>query len=170
MSYNNNMKSWGPELCGRRPGITTAMVDAFLTNMYTGARADFIYSVTREVVRNCQTPILVLPDDVPVHPYAVAMGKPCILRPTRRSASIRGRTHRTRFRWRCAKLAPSFGHIDRWAWRNRWLRPSSAFHFSWPRLRPLCVDPKFEDSVFGSGSTTVMRASLCGRAIPGYSD
>jgi hypothetical protein len=50
-----------------------AMVDAFLTNMYTGARADFVYSVTRDFVRNCQTPILVLPDDVPGHPYAVAM-------------------------------------------------------------------------------------------------
>jgi len=24
-------------------------------------------------VRNCQTPVLILPDDVPAHPYAVAM-------------------------------------------------------------------------------------------------
>jgi pimeloyl-ACP methyl ester carboxylesterase len=54
MSYNNNMKGWGPELCGRRPNITTAMVGAFLTNMYTGARADFIYSVTRDVVRTAR--------------------------------------------------------------------------------------------------------------------
>ena len=52
--------------------ITMAMVDAFLTNMYR-ARADFVYTVTRDFVRNCQTPILVLPDDVPAHPYAVAM-------------------------------------------------------------------------------------------------
>jgi hypothetical protein len=29
--------------------------------------------VTRDFVRECQTPILVLPDDVPAHPYAVAM-------------------------------------------------------------------------------------------------
>jgi hypothetical protein len=50
-----------------------AMVDTFLTNMYGGARADFVYSMTRDFVRNCQTPILVLPDDVPAHPYAVAM-------------------------------------------------------------------------------------------------
>ncbi len=47
-------------------------VDAFLTNMYR-ARADFVYTVTRDFVRNCQTPILVLPDDVPGHPYVVAM-------------------------------------------------------------------------------------------------
>jgi hypothetical protein len=50
-----------------------ATVDTFLTNMYSGARADFVYTVTRDFVRNCQTPILVLPDDVPGHPYAVAM-------------------------------------------------------------------------------------------------
>ena len=73
LSYNNNMKGWGPELCARRPDITMAMVDTFLTNMYGGARADFVYTVTRDFVRNCQTPILVLPDDVPGHPYVVAM-------------------------------------------------------------------------------------------------
>jgi hypothetical protein len=49
-----------------------AMVDTFLTNMYS-ARADFVYTVSRDFVRGCQTPILVLPDDVPAHPYAVAM-------------------------------------------------------------------------------------------------
>ncbi|MBI3327665.1 MAG: hypothetical protein HYZ81_13320, partial [Nitrospinae bacterium] len=72
LSYTNNMQGWGPELCARRPDITMAMVEAFLTNMYR-ARADFVYTVTREFVRTCHTPILVLPDDVPAHPYAVAM-------------------------------------------------------------------------------------------------
>ena len=73
LSYNNNMKGWGPELCARRPDITMAMVDTFLTNMYRGVRADFVYTVSRDFVRQCETPILVLPDDVPGHPYAVAM-------------------------------------------------------------------------------------------------
>ena len=45
LSYNNNLKSWGPELCERRPDITMAQVDAFLKNMYTGERADFVYTV-----------------------------------------------------------------------------------------------------------------------------
>jgi pimeloyl-ACP methyl ester carboxylesterase len=72
LSYQNNMKGWGPALCARRPDITMEMVDAFLTNMYT-KRADFVYTVTRDFVRSCQTPVLVLPDDVPGHPYAVAM-------------------------------------------------------------------------------------------------
>lgn len=72
LGYDNNMKGWGPDLCARRPDITMAMVDTFLTNMYR-ARADFVYTVSRDFVRDCQTPILVLPDDVPAHPYAVAM-------------------------------------------------------------------------------------------------
>ena len=29
--------------------------------------------MTRDFVRECRTPILVLPDDVPAHPYAGAM-------------------------------------------------------------------------------------------------
>ncbi len=73
LSYTNNMKGWGPELCQRRPDITMAQVDAFLKNMYTGERADFVYTVSRDFVRNCQTPLLILPDDVPGHPYVVAM-------------------------------------------------------------------------------------------------
>ena len=49
------------------------MVHDFLTNMYT-KRADFVFTVTRDFVRACQTPILVLPDNIPAHPYAVAIG------------------------------------------------------------------------------------------------
>ena len=70
--YNNNMTKWGPALVARRPDLTMATVDAFLTKMYR-TDPDFVFTVTRDFVRNCQTPILVLPDDVPSHPYAVAM-------------------------------------------------------------------------------------------------
>ncbi len=70
--YDNNMKGWGPELVKRRPEITMEMVDRFLTKMYR-TNADFVFTVTRDFVRACQTPILILPDDIPAHPYAVAM-------------------------------------------------------------------------------------------------
>jgi pimeloyl-ACP methyl ester carboxylesterase len=70
--YNNNMKGWGPELRARRPEITPQMIDLFLTKMYR-TNPDFVFTVTRDFVSSCQTPILVLPDDVPAHPYAVAM-------------------------------------------------------------------------------------------------
>lgn len=70
--YQNNIKGWGPPLCDRRSDITMAMVDRFLKTMY-GTNPDFVFTVTRDFVRDCRTPILVLPDDVPAHPYAVAM-------------------------------------------------------------------------------------------------
>ena len=70
--YENNIKGWGPELVKRRPDITMEMVDKFLTRMYR-TNADFVFTVTRDFVRSCQTPVLILPDDIPAHPYAVAM-------------------------------------------------------------------------------------------------
>lgn len=70
--YDNNMKAWGPPLCERDPSITMDMVSDFLHAMYT-SRSDFVFTVSRDFVRNCQTPVLIMPDDVPAHPYAVAM-------------------------------------------------------------------------------------------------
>jgi hypothetical protein len=42
------------------------------TNMFE-TNPDFVFTVTRDFVRSCQNPILVLPDEVPAYPYAVAM-------------------------------------------------------------------------------------------------
>ena len=70
--YENNMKGWAPELLKRRPDITMETVDKFLTKMYR-TNPDFVFTVTRDFVRNCRTPVLILPDDIPAHPYAVAM-------------------------------------------------------------------------------------------------
>src|SRR5690348_900135 len=70
--YQNNIKGWGPPLAARRSDVTMDEVSAFLNSMYT-ARADFVFTVSRDFVRGCRTPVLVLPDDVPAHPYAVAI-------------------------------------------------------------------------------------------------
>jgi pimeloyl-ACP methyl ester carboxylesterase len=72
LSYDTNMTGWGPELVKRRPEITMAMVEQFLIKMYR-TNPDFVYTVTRDFVRHCQTPVLILPDDIPAHPYKVAM-------------------------------------------------------------------------------------------------
>jgi pimeloyl-ACP methyl ester carboxylesterase len=65
-------KTWGPALTAQRPEITMPTVDRFVTRMFE-TEPDFVFTVTRDFVRACQTPILVLPDDSPAHPYAVAM-------------------------------------------------------------------------------------------------
>jgi hypothetical protein len=48
------------------------MVEAHLHNLYR-VRPDFVFSVTRDFVRSCQTPMLVMPDDVAAHPFQVSM-------------------------------------------------------------------------------------------------
>jgi hypothetical protein len=70
--YDNNMKGWGPELIKRRPEISMDEVDKFLTRMYR-TDPDFVFTVSRDFVKQCQTPVLIMPDDIPAHPYAVAM-------------------------------------------------------------------------------------------------
>jgi pimeloyl-ACP methyl ester carboxylesterase len=72
LSFDTNMTGWGPALVKRRPEITMEMVEKYLTKMYR-ANPDFVFTVTRDFVRNCQTPVLILPDDIPAHPYAAAM-------------------------------------------------------------------------------------------------
>ncbi len=70
--YRNNINGWAPQFCERRPEVTMDMAAEYLNNMYT-KRADFVFTVNRDFVRNCETPVLILPDDIPAHPYAAAM-------------------------------------------------------------------------------------------------
>jgi pimeloyl-ACP methyl ester carboxylesterase len=70
--YDNNISGWAPELIKRRPDVTMETAEKFLTKMYR-TNADFVFTVTRDFARNCQTPVLILPDDIPAHPYAVAL-------------------------------------------------------------------------------------------------
>ncbi len=69
--YKNNMAKWVPGLLASRPDISLQMVERYLHRMYDGVQ--FVLTVSRDFVRHCQTPLLVLPDNVPAHPYATAM-------------------------------------------------------------------------------------------------
>jgi len=71
MSYDNNLKTWGPQICAMRKDLNMEQVERFLRNMYLDK--DFVYTVSRDFVRGCETNVLVMPDDVPAHPYVVAM-------------------------------------------------------------------------------------------------
>lgn len=70
--YDGNMQRWAPELVKRRPEISMAQAELFLKRMYR-TNPDFVLTVTRDFVRQCRAPVLILPDDIPAHPYAVAM-------------------------------------------------------------------------------------------------
>lgn len=70
--FQNNSANWAPALRARRPEITEAETNTFLDKMYR-ANPDFVFTVSRDFVKACRTPVLILPDDIPPHPYAVAM-------------------------------------------------------------------------------------------------
>ena len=70
--YDSGRDSWGPELCARRVDVTMEIVEEYLHNLYR-VQPDFMYSVSRDFARSCQTPMLVMPDDTPSHSYEAAM-------------------------------------------------------------------------------------------------
>ena len=70
--YDSQKTGWAEPLVKRRPEITMAVADQFLTKMFRN-NPDFLFTVTRDFVKSCQTPVLVLPDDTAGHSYAVAV-------------------------------------------------------------------------------------------------
>jgi len=70
--YDSQKTGWGEALVKRRPEITMDMADRFLTKMFRD-NPDFIFTVNRDFVRSCQTPVLVLPDDTAGHSLPVAI-------------------------------------------------------------------------------------------------
>ena len=70
--YDSGHDLWGPELCAHRSDVTMEIVDEYLHNLYR-LQPDFMYCVSRDFARSCQTPMLVMPDDTPSHSYEAAM-------------------------------------------------------------------------------------------------
>jgi pimeloyl-ACP methyl ester carboxylesterase len=70
--YNSGRDVWAPELRKRQPNVSMQTIELYLHNLYR-VRADFVYSVSRDFVRTCQTPMLVLPDDTDAHAYQTSV-------------------------------------------------------------------------------------------------
>jgi len=51
------------------PEATAEVLDAYQANLYA---QDFVYNVSRDFVRSCETPLLVLPGNDGPHPYEIA--------------------------------------------------------------------------------------------------
>ncbi len=66
--WDSGVNTWAPEFRKRRPDVSMETIEKYLTNLWR-VRPDFVYSVSREFVAGCQTPILVLPDDAAAHAY-----------------------------------------------------------------------------------------------------
>jgi pimeloyl-ACP methyl ester carboxylesterase len=70
--YKSGQDVWAKEFRARRPDVSMETIEAYLHNLYL-VRPDFVYSVSRDFVRSCQTPMLVMPDDTPAHAYQAAI-------------------------------------------------------------------------------------------------
>jgi pimeloyl-ACP methyl ester carboxylesterase len=70
--YNSGRDVWAPEFRKRQPNVSMETIEKYLHNLYR-VRPDFVYSVSRDFVRNCQTPMLVLPDDSDAHAYQASV-------------------------------------------------------------------------------------------------
>jgi hypothetical protein len=70
--YNSGKNVWAKEFLERRPDVSMETIEKYLHNLYR-VRPDFVYSVSRDFARNCQTPMLVLPDDVVAHPLQTSI-------------------------------------------------------------------------------------------------
>ncbi len=65
-------KGWPAQINAKRPEIPLQTAEQFTIRMFE-TNPDFVFTVTRDFVRSCQNPVLILPDDVPPHPLAPAM-------------------------------------------------------------------------------------------------
>ena len=70
--YDMGLDPWGPDLIAQRPGLTMEVIEQYLHNLYR-VQPDFMYCVSRDFARACQTPLLVMPDDTPAHSLEAAM-------------------------------------------------------------------------------------------------
>ena len=65
-------QNWLAGFRARRPEVSTETIENYLHSLWR-AQPDFLYSVPREFIRNCRTPILVLPDDTASHPLSTSI-------------------------------------------------------------------------------------------------
>ena len=70
--YDAGKTVWAKELRARRPDVSMETIEKYLHNLYR-VRPDFVYSVSRDFAKACQTSMLVLPDDVPAHPLVASI-------------------------------------------------------------------------------------------------
>lgn len=61
-------KEWAAAMLARDPQPDQVSLDAFFDKMFGG---DFTFNTTRDFVRRCQTPLLVMPGDDPPHPNVI---------------------------------------------------------------------------------------------------
>jgi hypothetical protein len=87
--YRHSSANRVPGFRERRPDVSTETIEKYLHDLYA-AQPDFLHSVSREFIKDCQTPMLVLSDDTDPHPLQTSI----------QVASLAPRAEITVFPWR----------------------------------------------------------------------
>ena len=66
--FRNLVQNWAEGIRKKRPEVDERILNRFGQNMFGG---DFVFSVSREFVRLCTIPMLVMPGDDPPHPKVI---------------------------------------------------------------------------------------------------
>ena len=70
--YRHSTDNWLPDFHARRPEVSQDTIDKYFHSLWR-VQPDFLYSVPRDFISSCRTPILVLPDDTPSHPLPTSI-------------------------------------------------------------------------------------------------
>ena len=111
--YRHSKENWVPDFMKGRPDVSMETIEKYLHNLYA-VQPDFLYSVSRDFIRNCRTPMLALPDDVPGHPLqtsidvaSLAPNAEITVYPWKEPEELRQRT--------LDRVRPSYKHTSRCA-------------------------------------------------------
>lgn len=71
--FANLVKTWAKDIREQRREVDEHVLNNFGDNMFGDNMfgGDFVFSVSREFVRQCKTPLLVMPGDDPPHPQVI---------------------------------------------------------------------------------------------------
>ena len=70
--YRHSHENWLADFRARRPEVSMDAIEKYFHSLWR-VQPDFLHSVPREFIKNCRTPILVLPDDTPSHPLQTSI-------------------------------------------------------------------------------------------------
>jgi pimeloyl-ACP methyl ester carboxylesterase len=70
--YDAGKNVWAKEQRERRPDVSMETIEKYLHDLYR-VRPDFVYSVSRDFAKSCQTSLLVLPDNIDAHPLVASI-------------------------------------------------------------------------------------------------
>ena len=70
--YRHSRDNWLSDFRARRPEVSMDTTEKYFNSLWR-QQPDFLYSVSRDFIKNCRTPILVLPDDTPSHPLQTSI-------------------------------------------------------------------------------------------------